>query len=184
MYTPVKVVVPERTHEKLKDAVSRDGPASIRIELHSDQTPNQTLLLTAGQLTKLERADLIGKRSITLRMSRKQMRANVRHEGGFLGMLAGLAARVLPTILSGLASGLVSGAVEKAVSGGDGLYYHKKGHCVRVDTVKGGGLYLTPHSTPEGNGLYLKHNHTIYGQGLLLGKDSPFKDIPILGLFL
>ena len=85
--------------------------------------------------------------------------------------------------LSGLASGLVSGAVEKAV-GGDGLYYNKKGHCVRVDCVKGGGLYLSPHTTPEGCGLYLKHNHTVYGQGLFLGKDSPFKDIPILGLFL
>ena len=183
MYTPTKVVVPERTHEKLKEAVSRGGPTSIRIELHSDQTPDQTLLLTPGQLTKLERADLIGKRYITIRMSRKQMQANIKHEGGFLGMLAGLAARVLPTLLTGLASGLVSGAVERAV-GGDGLYYHKKGHCVRVDPVKGGGLYLSPHAQPEGYGLYLKHNHTIYGQGILFGKDSPFKNIPILGLFL
>jgi len=183
MYTPTKVVVSEKTHEKLKQAVSHGGASTIRIELHSDKTPEQILLLTAGQLVKLKRADLIGKRSITFRMSRKQMRANIKHEGGFLSMLAGLAARVLPTILSGLASGLVSSAVEKAV-GGDGLYYNKKDHCVRVDCVKGGGLYLSPYDQPEGQGLYLKHNHTIYGQGLLLGKDSPFKDIPILGLFL
>ena len=98
MYTPTKVVVPEKTHEKLKDAVNRGGPTSIRIELHSDKSPDQTLLLTAGQLVKLERANLIGKRSITLRMSRKQMRANIKHECGFLSMLAGLAARVLPTL--------------------------------------------------------------------------------------
>ena len=36
------------------------------------------------------------------------------------------------------------------------------------------------------NGLYLRHDgHDIYhGEGILLGKNSPFKDIPILGLIL
>ena len=115
MYKPTKVVVPERTHEKLKEAVSRGNATSIRIELHSDQTPDQTLLLTAGQLAKLERADLIGKRYLTIRMSRKQIQANIKHEGGFLGMLAGLAARLLPSLLTGLATGAVSGAVEKSI---------------------------------------------------------------------
>ena len=174
MYTPTKVIVPEKTHEKLTEAVQAGRPTSVRIELHSDQSPEQTLLLTDGQLIKI---------STSLHMSRKQLQANIKHEGGFLGMLAGLAARLLPSLLTGLATGAVSGAVEKAI-GGDGLYFSRKGHCVRVDPVEGGGLYLSPHATAEGQGLYLKHNHTIYGQGILLGKDSPFKNIPILGLFL
>ena len=184
MYTPTKVVVPEKTHEKLKNAVSRGNPTSIRIDLHSDKSPEQTLLLTTGQLDKIHRANVLTKKYITLRMSRRQVQANIKHEGGFLGMLAGLAARVLPSLLTGLATGAVSGAVEKAISG-DGLYFSKNGQCAEVHPVEGGGLYLNPHDKlPEGSGLYLKHDHTIYGQGLLLGKDSPFKDIPILGLFL
>ena len=140
-------------------------------------------MLTAGQIAKIDRATVLGKRFISIRMSRKQLQANIKHEGGFLGMLAGLAARFLPSLLSGLATGVVSGAVENAVSG-DGLYFSKKGQCAEVHPVEGGGLYLSPHDKVEGQGLYLKHDHTIYGQGLLLGKDSPFKDIPIIGLFL
>ena len=36
-----------------------------------------------------------------------------------------------------------------------------------------------------GDGLFLKHGSNIYdGRGLLLGKNSPFKNIPILGLLL
>ena len=115
------------------------------------------------------------------------MQANIKHEGGFLGMLAGLAARALPTLLTGLASGLVSGAVEKAI-GGSGLYLHKKGHgCARVQLVKGNGLYLTPHPriSTGGTGLFLKHGDQVYsGEGLLLGANSPFKNIPLLGLIL
>jgi len=183
MYTPTKVVVPEKTHEKLAKAVQAGIPTSVRIELQSDKSPEQTLLLTTGQLIKIERAIALGKRFISLRMSRKQLQANIKHEGGFLGMLAGLAARFLPSLLTGLATGAVSGAVEKAI-GGDGLYFSRKGQCAKVHPAEGGGLYLSPHDRSEGQGLYLKHDHTIYGQGILLGKDSPFKDVPILGLFL
>ena len=183
MYTPTKVVVPEKTHEKLTKAVQAGRPTSVRIELHSDKLPEQTLLLTAGQLIKIERANVLGKKFISLRMSRKQLQANIKHEGGFLSMLAGLAARILPSLLTGIATGAVSGAVEKAI-GGDGLYFSRKGQCAEVHPVEGGGLYLSPYHKVEGQGLYLKHDHTIYGQGLLLGKDSPFKGIPILGLLL
>ena len=183
MYTPTKVVVSEKTHEKLKEAVQADRPTSVRIELRSEKSPEQTLLLTAGQLVKIDRAIALGKRVISIRMGRKQLRANIKHEGGFLGMLAGLAARVLPSLLTGLATGTVSGAVEKSI-GVDGLYFSRKGQCARVSPIEGGGLYLSPYERVEGRGLYLKHDHTIYGQGLLLGKDSPFKNVPLLGLFL
>ena len=70
MYTPTKVVVPEKTHEKLKNAVSRGNPTSIRIRLNSEKSPEQTLLLTNGQLDKIYRAKVLAKKYITLRMSR------------------------------------------------------------------------------------------------------------------
>ena len=100
-------------------------------------------------------------------------------------MLAGLAAKALPTILKGLASGQVSSAVKKVVAG-DGLYLVKSGHCVKVEPVKGDGLYLTSHkrfSGLHGDGLYLKRGSTIQdGSGLILGPNSPFKNIPIFNL--
>ena len=109
----------------------------------------------------------------------------IKHEGGFLGMLASLAARVLPSLLTGLATGAVSGAVEHAIRG-DGLYLSKEGRgCARIQCVKGGGLYLTHHSdNADGEGVFVRHNDKIFGQGLLLGPNSPFKSIPLLGLLL
>ena len=182
MYTPVDVNV--KGTEKLRTAVTNRTPASVSITL--DGTGGHTLLLTQGQKDKIDRSKLIGKRKLTIRMSRKQVQANVEHSGGFLGMLAGLATKALPVILGGLTTGLVSGAVEKAVAG-SGLYLHKSGHCVKVEPVQGNGLYLTPHRAlpGRGDGLYLKRGGTIVdGRGLILGKNSPFKNIPILNLLL
>ena len=111
-------------------------------------------------------------------------------------MLASLAARAiplvgraLPTILSGLTTGLLSGGINKAISGkglGDGLYLHKHDKCYRVQKMKGDGLYLAPHPRfVEGDGLFLKHGEDISdGAGLLMGRNSPFKNIPVLGWLL
>ena len=51
------------------------------------------------------------------------------------------------------------------------------------------GLYHEPASgkgfETVGNGLYLMKQGGLYdGRGLILGPDSPFKDIPILGMIL
>jgi hypothetical protein len=67
------------------------------------------------------------------------------------------------------------------------VYLHNNGHCYMVQTTKSGkGLHLSPHPPiGVGNGLYLKAGSTLYdGHGLLLGPNSPFKSIPILGLLL
>ena len=53
----------------------------------------------------------------------------------------------------------------------------------------GEGLYLKPYKgkgfQSYGDGLYLKQGGKIYdGYGLLLGQNSPFKNIPILGAIL
>ena len=195
LYKPIKVNVPETIHERLKLAITQENKKTISVKVKLDDGDESdrrkdTLLLTRGQIEKLERARLIGKKNVTVRLSRKQVEANLKHEGGFLGMLAALAARVLPTLLGGLATGLVSGAVEKAVSR-SGLYLQKKGHgnnAARIQLCKGNGLYLTPHPpvVVDGYGLFLKgKDHRVYGgEGLILGPNSAFKNIPLLGLIL
>ena len=96
-----------------------------------------------------------------------------------------LAAHALPTILPGLTTDLLSGGINKAISG-DGLYLHKHDKCYRVQKCKGNGLYLAPYLCfVEGDGLFLKLGDDISdGTGLLMGKNSPFKNIPVLGWLL
>ena len=132
------------------------------------------LFLTHAQIARIEIAMMIGKSKVSIHLSKKQVKANVQHKGGFLGLLAGLAAKALPTILGGLRGG--PSGIEKAI-GGNGLYLHKSGHCVKVEPFKGNGLCLTPHTrlpSVHGDGLYLKSGTSIYdGRGLLLGSHSP-----------
>ena len=68
----------------------------------------------------------------------------------------------------------------------DGLYLHKHDKCYRVQKMKGNGLHLAPHPRfVEGDGLFLKHGNDISdGAGLLMGKNCPFKNIPVLGWLL
>ena len=119
------------------------------------------------------------------------MANNASYTGGFIMSLVRalpFITRALPTVLSGLATGLLSGGINKAISGkgGDGLYLHKHDKYYRVQEVKGDGLYLAPHPRfVEGGGLFLKHGEDISdGAGLLLGRNSQFKNIPVLGWLL
>ena len=55
--------------------------------------------------------------------------------------------------------------------------------------MKENGQYLAPHSSENhagvGDGLYLKRGDAVHnGEGLILGKNSPFKNVPILGWIL
>ena len=124
------------------------------------------------------------------------MARNVSYTGVFIGMLASLAAcaihlvaRALPTILLGLTSDILSDGINKAINGkgaGDGLYLHKHDTCYRVQKMTGDVLYIAPQPRfVEGDGLFLKHGEDISdGSGLLMGKNSPFKNIPVLGWLL
>ena len=206
-YTPQKVHIPEKYHERIKSAVTQDRSLAVKLDLtkgigggggSSRAGGDATLLLTPGQLIKIKRAINAGKKVLTIRMSRKQAKANVKFEGGFLSMLMRLATKALPTLLGGLATGLISSGVEKAVSG-SGLFLGKRGYgTVRIDFKDGGGggkgkdignggLLLTPvEHDKKYNGLYLKTDDgkIFQGKGLLLGENSPFKNIPILGMIL
>ena len=130
------------------------------------------------------------KKGMTIRMSKPQLTHNMKIEGGFLPALAGLipciTGTVLPALEVGALSGLASTGVQKQI--GNGLCLKKGDSVCRIETY-GEGLYLGPTSDKEfesvGKGLYLMKQGGLYdGRGLILGPNSPFKNIPILGMFL
>ena len=192
-YTDVYVNISDTQREKLKRAIDA-GCATTTLNLkNTDLRGEHKLALTHSQANKLQKAIERGKR-VTFRMSKKQLKHNLKVEGGFLGLLAGLAARALPMIAKtvlpalgvGALSGLASTGVSKAM--GSGLYLKKGGLINRVET-DGRGLYSSPYKGKGlkscGHGLYLKQGGSIYdGKGLLLGPNSPFANIPILGAIL
>ena len=188
------MAIAENQLEKLKTSLNKNS-LTIKIRLKpktsgSGEDDQHVLLLTRGQINALERARASGHRNFkTIRLSKNQIKKNLAHEGGFLSFLARLASKALPSLAKGLASGFVSGASNEVLGkSGDGLYLFKRGHCIRVDPVKGNGLYLRSHTAGDGalgDGLYLKRGNSIHnGEGLILGQNSPFKNIPILGWIL
>ena len=192
-YTDVYVNISDTQWEKLKRAIDA-GCATMTLNLkNTDLRGEHKLALTQSQVNKLQRAIERGKR-VTFRMSKKQLKHNLKVEGGFLGLLVGLAARALPmiakTVLPALGVGALSGLAPTGVSKamGSGLYLKKGGLVNRVET-DGRGLYLSPYKgkglNSYGDGLYLKRGGSIYdGKGLLLGPNSLFANIPILGAIL
>ena len=195
-YINVKVNISEGQRKKLKSALENNAD-KISIQLnHNDLSGEDILALTRRQVNKLAKALNEGK-GARITMSPTQLKHNLMVEGGFLGMLAGLAARALPFIATaaktvlphlgiGAMSGLANSGIQKLL--GSGLYL-KKGGCVcRIET-DGKGLYLAPADGSGlklfGNGLYLSRDgNVVDGKGLLLGPNSPFKHIPILGMLL
>ena len=92
----------------------------------------------------------------------------------------------MPALGVGALSGLASTGVQKLI--GNGLYLKKGGRVCQIET-DGSGLYQGPASgkgfETVGNGLYLVKKGGLYdGRGLILGPNSPFKNIPILGMIL
>ena len=87
----------------------------------------------------------------------KLSKLQISKQGGFIGtLLAGLAGSLLPSLLEG--KGLV------------------------LPGSKGKGLELP--GTKRRGRSYRFDEPQILGKGLILGKNSPFKNIPILGLIL
>ena len=186
-YKSVNVNLSENQINKLQQAVNANCAAtSIKLG-YDDLDGEHTIFLTNGQYNKLQNARNRGK-GLTVRMSSKQLKHNVKTEGGFLGALLGTAARVvgpalmgvakkvLPHLATGALSGLASTGVSKLF--GNGLYLKKGGTIAQVET-DGQGVYLRPYKGKglgsRGNGLYLKQGKNIYdGSGILTS-------IPIIG---
>ena len=189
-YKNVNVNSSENQINKLKQAINANCTAtSIKLG-YDDLDGDHTIFITNGQFNKLQNARDRGK-GLTIRMSSKQLKHNVKTEGGFLGAilpalgavarvagpaLMGVAKKVLPHLATGALSGLASTGVSKLF--GNGLYLKKGGMIAQVET-DGQGVYLRPYKGKglgsRGNGLYLKQGKNIYdGKGILTS-------IPIIG---
>ena len=196
-YTKVKVSISEGQRKKLKDALENNvGEVTIHLDHEGLMIGEDVIAVTKRQIKSMTKA-FENKKGIRITMSPTQLKHNLTMKGGFLGMLAGLAARALPflataakTILPSLGIGALSGVANAGVQKlmGNGLYL-KKGGCVCKVETDGKGLYLDSENGKGlelfGDGLYMKRGDCIVdGKGLLLGSNSPFKNIPILGLLL
>ena len=132
-YIQYKLNISKGQEDKLQNAIKSKKAVTLRLS-KNDLVGNHMLLLTQAQINNIKKARS-GNKGVTLKLSGKQIHANLKVEGGFLGMLASLAATALPwlakTILPGLATGLISGGVEKAISGSgiekDGFFIQKDG---------------------------------------------------------
>ena len=188
-YINAKVNITEGEKKKLQHAIKANCPdVSIRL-VHENLKGNDILAVTEPQAKKLAKAYENGIGTIT-RMSLQQHKHNAKVEGRFFGFLAGLAARalpfvaktLLPSLTVGALSGLASSGVQKAM--GSGLYLKKGGLVYQVET-DGQDLYEGKGLESYGDGVYLIQGGEIYdGKGLLLGPNSPFANIPILGAIL
>lgn len=146
-YVNVKVRISNDQKTRIRNAL-HSGVDSITIRLkHEDLTGEDVLALTQTQVDKLQKAYESNK-GATIKMSKTQIKHNLKITGGFLPLLAGLAAKAIPiltgTVLPALATGVLSGLASTGASKlmGSGLYLKK-----------GGGVYKM---VPQGEGLYLK----------------------------
>ena len=80
--------VPTYFHDRISKAVARSDPVSVKLDLLG--TPGHKLYVTLGQKKKIQEAIAKGRRDMTLRLSAKQVKHNIKSEGGFLaGLLRG-----------------------------------------------------------------------------------------------
>ena len=142
LYTPVEVTVADSQQEKLRSQIDRKY-LPVKVVVKDAGSPTHTLLLTPGQIAKIEKARELGRRRFkTIRMSRKQIEKNRNHQGGYLQLLNNV-----------------------STDDENGLYLVKHDHTLKVSPTKENGLHLhehplSLHETFE-DGLYLKHGNVI-----------------------
>jgi hypothetical protein len=195
-YTNVKVNISEGQVDKIKRAVQAGAPVSISLS-HSDLNGEYVLSLTSAQVNKIAKAYQSGT-GVTIKMSKTQLMHNAKVEGGFIGailpMLATAGRFLLYSVLPPLATRLLSGVGQAAgstavnkIAGNGVMYIKKNGMGAKIQT-DGRGLYLSPwqKGSSLGEGMFLKSGsgYMPVGSGLLLGPNSPFQKIPILGMLL
>src|SRR5678815_4438781 len=203
-YTNIKVNISEGQKDKIKRALEA-GRDSVSIKLSYDDLMGEYVLaLTQAQINKREKAYQNGT-GMTIKMSKTQLFHNAKVEGGFIGAIlpflatAGkfLLSSVLPGLATGALSGLGSAATTKIIdkiSGSGvtgGVIYIRRGDRTAKIVQQGEGLFLKPWFgsglNGQGDGLYMKTGKGLFmktGKGLILGPNSPFSNIPLLGWLL
>ena len=169
LYTPVEVVVAGNQREKLRAQIDRKY-LPVKIVVKGTAPPTHTLLLTRGQIAKIEKARELGRRRYkTIRMSRKQIEKNRNHQGGFLQQLINN-------------ENVLMDDTTKTIDNGDnGLYLVKRGRTMQIISIQEDGLHLREHplSLHETftDGLYQKRGNLIENADTVVLDE---KKLPIL----
>ena len=188
-YTNVKMRISDGQKDKRMKAFESNCESITIFLTFSNLHGEDVIALTKSQLDRLVEA-YEEKKGMIIEMAKTQLAYNMKIEAGFLPALSGLLpfliGTVLPALGVGTFSGLASTGGQKLI--GIGLYLKKGSDVCRIES-DGKGLYLGPLNgdgfQTVGNGLYLMKQCGLYdGRGLILGPNSPFKNIPILGMIL
>ena len=170
-YCAMDLHTPVYFHDKIMNAVARSEPVSIKLDLYG--LPQHRIYVTLRQKRQIEDAVLKGKRNMTLRLSAKQVKHNVKSEGGFLAGLLTTIARFLPSILAGILAGTAEYNKD-----GNGMFLGKRYHTYQI-LHSGEGLLFKPVEHQKIKGFYVKHGEHLYrGNGLFA---NFVKSIPFLG---
>ena len=169
IYQPVRVAVACAQREILKTLINQKY-LPIKIDL-KDTSSMDTLLLTKGQIAKIEKARVLGRRKYkTIHLSRKQIEKNRSYQGGYLS--------------------LPDDDEETNLAGSDGFYLIKRGKCMKVYPVQDNSLYLELtqplFSYDEyADGLYLKEGQLMKnGEEIQMRENGPFQKYPVLSCLL
>ena len=167
LYSPVEVTVAGNQREKLRAQIDQKY-LPVKIVVKGTTLPIHTLLLTRGQIAKIEKARESGRRRYkTICMSRNQIEKNRNHQGGFLQFIDGNMS--------------MDNVTKLADNGDNGLYLVKHGHTMQVFPIQGNGLHLQEHLLPLReiftDGLYLKHGNVIETADTVLLDE---KKLPVL----
>ena len=168
LYTPLEVTVADSQRGKLIAQINQKS-LPVKIVVKGTAPPTHTLLLTRGQIAKIEKARELGRRRYkTIRMSRKQIEKNRNHQGGFLQLINN--------------ENVLMDDTTKTIDNGDnGLYLVKRGHTMQIISIPENGLHLREHplSLHETftDGLYQKHGNVIENADTIVLDE---KKLPIL----
>ena len=149
LYTPVQVTIADSQQEKFKAQINQKY-VPVKIVVKGTATPKDTLLLTRGQIRKIEKAQELGKRRYkTIRMSRNQIEKNRKYQGGYLQLLNDVS---------------MNDSTNSSMDNVDnGLYLVKRGHTMQIISIQEDGLHLQEHplSLHEtySDGVYQKHDN-------------------------
>ena len=185
-YTNVKMRISEGQNDKFKKAFESNSKSITNRFKFSDLHGEDVIALTKSQVDRLVGA-YEEKKGMTIRMSKMQLAHNMKIEGGFLPALAGLIPFLTGTVFRGW-SFITTGEHGSTKTNWKWVVSKEGKWCVS-DRNWWRRLYLGPASgkgfETVGNGLYLMKQGGLYdGRGLILGPNSPFKNIPILGMIL
>ena len=98
-YKSVNVNLTENQIQKLRQAINANCSATSLKLSNDDLDGDHTIFLTNAQYNKLQNAKNRGK-GLTIRMSSRQLKHNVKTQGGFLGaLLAGIGRAVAPAAI-------------------------------------------------------------------------------------